>query len=275
LLVRLFADCGLQLLQRQAEERKFERCYMEDTILDDADLSGASFYQADLWIAYLRNAALKGTTLRAANLHQANLSGATIADCDLERAVLVESDISGTTIADCQVFGVSAWDLRRDEDTQQQGLRVSRRDEAPLYVEDIEVAQFVTLMLRNQRIRDVIDTISKKAVLILGRFTPERKAVLDALRYELASLDLVPIIFDFEKPTRRDLEETVKVLAGLSRFVIADITNPSSSPLELHATVPEYMVPFTDEFRGSCRGGGPGTLHCEDFRCGGLDQRTW
>ena len=222
----------------------FERCYMEDTILDDADLSDASFYQADLWMAFLRNAVLKKTNLRAANLYQAKLSGATIADCDLQRAVFVESDISGTTITDCRVFGVSAWDLRRDKGTRQQGLRVSKPDEAPLYVEDIEVAQFVTLMLRNQRIRDVIDTISRKAVLILGRFTPERKAVLDALRSELANRGFVPIIFDFEKPTKRDLEETVKVLAGLSRFVIADITNPSSSPLELHAIVPDYMIPF-------------------------------
>jgi hypothetical protein len=52
------------------------------------------------------------------------------------------------------------------------------------------------------------------------------------------------MIFDFEKPTQRDLEETVKILAGLSRFVIVDITNPSSSPLEIHVTVPDYMIPF-------------------------------
>jgi hypothetical protein len=36
----------------------------------------------------------------------------------------------------------------------------------------------------------------------------------------------------------------VRLLAGLSKFVIADITNPKSSPLELQATVPEIMVPF-------------------------------
>jgi hypothetical protein len=37
----------------------------------------------------------------------------------------------------------------------------------------------------------------------------------------------------------------VRTLAGLCRFVIAaDITNPRSTPLELQATVPEYMIPF-------------------------------
>src|SRR5215831_16540616 len=50
--------------------------------------------------------------------------------------------------------------------------------------------------------------------------------------------------FDFDRPTDPDLTETIKVLAGLSRFVIADITNPRSVPLELQATVPDYMVPF-------------------------------
>ena len=34
------------------------------------------------------------------------------------------------------------------------------------------------------------------------------------------------------------------MLAGMSRFVIADITNPRSAPLELQATVPECMIPF-------------------------------
>jgi hypothetical protein len=34
-------------------------------------------------------------------------------------------------------------------------------------------------------------------------------------------------------------------LASLSKFVIVDITNPRSAPLELQATVPDYLVPFS------------------------------
>ena len=52
------------------------------------------------------------------------------------------------------------------------------------------------------------------------------------------------MMFDFAKPTQRDFTETIKTLAGLSLFIIADITNPRCSPLELQATVPDYMVPF-------------------------------
>src|SRR6202035_1050552 len=54
----------------------------------------------------------------------------------------------------------------------------------------------------------------------------------------------LPIVFDFERPKGRDFTETIKTLAGMSCFVIADITNPRSAPLELQATVPDYMIPF-------------------------------
>jgi hypothetical protein len=52
------------------------------------------------------------------------------------------------------------------------------------------------------------------------------------------------MMFDFERPTQRDFTETIKTLAGLSRFIIADITNPKASPLELQAIMPDYMIPF-------------------------------
>jgi hypothetical protein len=68
--------------------------------------------------------------------------------------------------------------------------------------------------------------------------------VLDAIREALRQRGYLPIMFDFERPTARDFTETIMTLAGMSLFIIADITNPKSSPLELQATVPNYMVPF-------------------------------
>jgi hypothetical protein len=46
------------------------------------------------------------------------------------------------------------------------------------------------------------------------------------------------------KPQTKDFTDTVRLLANLSHFVIVDITNPRSTPLELQAAVPDYMVPF-------------------------------
>jgi hypothetical protein len=76
-------------------------------------------------------------------------------------------------------------------------------------------------------------------VLILGRFTPERKAVLDALREELRKHDYLPVLFDFDRPASRDSTETVSLLARMARFVIADITEARSIPQELMVIAPD------------------------------------
>jgi flagellar assembly factor FliW len=104
-------------------------------------------------------------------------------------------------------------------------------------VGNLEVAQFIHILLNSEKIRNVIDTITTKAVLILGRFTEERKAVLDAIWEELRRRDYLPILFKFEKPAHRDLAETISTLAHMSRFVIADITEAKSIPAELQSIV--------------------------------------
>jgi hypothetical protein len=93
------------------------------------------------------------------------------------------------------------------------------------------------LLLHNEKIREIIDTIMSKAVLILGRFTPERKQILDAIREELRRQNYCPVVFDFETPASRDTHETVATLARMARFVIADITDPRSIPQELVSVV--------------------------------------
>ena len=81
-------------------------------------------------------------------------------------------------------------------------------------------------------------------MLLLGRFTEGRMLILVRLREKLRSLGFVPMVFNFDKPETKDFTETVRLLCNLSRFVIVDVTNPRSAPLELQATVPDYMVPF-------------------------------
>jgi hypothetical protein len=99
-------------------------------------------------------------------------------------------------------------------------------------------------LLHNEKIRDIIDTIGRTGVLLLGRFTEGRIAILERLRAKLRNLGFVPMVFNFDKPETKDFTETVRLMAGLSQFVIVDITNPRSAPLELQATVPNCMVPF-------------------------------
>ena len=89
----------------------------------------------------------------------------------------------------------------------------------------------------------MIDTITSKVVLILGRFTEERKPVLDAIRDELRKRDYLPVLFDFQKPESKDLTGTITTLANMARFIIADLTAPSSVPHELAMIIPGTVVP--------------------------------
>ncbi|MFX0136064.1 MAG: hypothetical protein ACFFDN_20660 [Candidatus Hodarchaeota archaeon] len=99
------------------------------------------------------------------------------------------------------------------------------------------------MLLYNDKIRSVIDTITSKAALILGNFSTN-KNILEIIRFELKNRNYVPIIFDFDKPNDRDCTETIITLASISKFIIADFTDPKSVSLETEAIVPKISVPF-------------------------------
>jgi hypothetical protein len=151
--------------------------------------------------------------------------------------MLVETNLNGAILTQCTVYGISVWKVQLDG-AKQENLVITPENEPSITVDDLEVAQFIYLLLNNQKIRQVINTVTSKAVLILGRFTPERKVILDALRDALRQQGYLPILFDFDKPVNRDITETVSTLAHLARFVIADITDAKSIPQELMAIVP-------------------------------------
>jgi Pentapeptide repeats (8 copies) len=203
-----------------------------------ADLGWANLCEVNLTLAVL-----DGANLYEANLTLANLKGASLVGANLTWALLVETNLIDATLTDCSIYSVSAWAVKLNERTKQQGLIITPAYEPEVTVDDLEVAQFVYLLLHNEKIRRVIDTVTSKVVLILGRFTPERKAVLDAIREELRNRHYVPILFDFDVPAGRDITETVSLLARMARFIIADLTEASSIQKELEAIVPHLAVP--------------------------------
>jgi hypothetical protein len=222
-------------------------CDLTHAFLYDANLRGTQLRAAKLIGTNLCRAHLCGADLRAADLHRANLdradlSGADLSGANLERAMLVGTKVSKATFANCRVCGVSAWDLDLKNVKDQSNLLITRDDQPErITVDNLEVAQFVYLLLHNEKIRDVINTVTSKAVLILGRFTEKRKPILDSLRKVLKEHKegYVPILFDFPPSPRRDLTETLQILANMARFVIADLTGARSIPQEL-----SHIIPF-------------------------------
>jgi len=213
-------------------EANLSKAKLSMAILIGADLIGADLNGADLSGANLNGANLNGADFSGANLSEAFLIGA-----DLSEGNMVRTNFNKANLTECKIYGVSAWDLNL-EGTIQKDLIITKTGDSTITVDNLEVAQFIYLILNNQKLHGIIDTITSKTVLILGRFTPERKAILDALKEELRNLKYLPILFDFEKPGNRSLTDTVTLLARMSRFIIADISDPKSVPHELYAIVP-------------------------------------
>jgi uncharacterized protein YjbI with pentapeptide repeats len=266
------ADLQPDLREADLRQVDLEGANLADTVLQGANLNMVNLHEADLTAADLTRAKLFGAklpmanlshamlraadlawaNLRGADLTKANLHEADLHGADLRRALLLQTKFEGANLTGCKVYGISAWDLDLTGACQSD-LIITQGDEPVLTVDGLEVAQFIYLLLDNAKIRDAIDTIGKKAVLILGRFTPERKAVLDAIRDELRRRNYLPIMFDFEKAASRDLTETVSTLAHMARFIIADLTEPRSLPKELEAIVPTLAVPVQPVIEGATR----------------------
>jgi uncharacterized protein YjbI with pentapeptide repeats len=249
---------GADLRKANLIEANLWKANLVEAKLIEANLIEANLRMADLCCADLRGANLSEANLSRANLWKADLRGANLSEANLIEAklmsaTLVDTDFTGANLTGCLIHGVSAWRLKLDTETKQKNLVITHEDEPEITVDNIEVAQFIYLMLHNKKIRDVIDTITSKAVLILGRFTDERKAVLNALREEVRKRNYLPILFDFDRPASRDTGETITLLARMARFVIADLTDPSSIPKELEAIIPGLAVPVQPLIEGSAR----------------------
>jgi uncharacterized protein YjbI with pentapeptide repeats len=230
------------LIQTDLRKAKLADADLREADLGKADLREANLYRANLIGTNLHRADLRGGRLSGAQFIGARLTKAKLIGANLQTATLVSTDITGADLTGCRIYGLSAWGVKIGS-TKQHNLVITPASVPEITVDNIEVAQFIYLMLNNQKIREVIDTLTSKAVLILGRFTDKRKAVLDALREELRKRNYLPILFDFSVPATRDITDTVSLLARIARFIIADLTDPSSIPKELEAIVPHLAVP--------------------------------
>ena len=213
--------------------------------LTKANLKGSWFCEADMSHAILTDAKMPWTDLMKTNLSEAILWKA-----DLSNASLVGTNLNNADLTDSRVYGCSVWDVKVDG-TLQQGLIITPKDKQKVTIDNLKVAQFIYLMLDNPEIRGIIDTITTKTVLILGRFTKKRIEVLNAIADKIRNLNLVPIIFDFQKSQDQDIIETIITLAGMSKFVIADVTDARVVADELRSFAPDFAIPVIPLFQPS------------------------
>ena len=88
----------------------------------------------------------------------------------------------------------------------------------------------------------MINILNSKGALLLGQFKDGGLERLYKLRDWLKARNYTPMIFDFDRPANLDYTETVITMAGLSKFILADLTG-GSVPQELHATMTNFRKP--------------------------------
>jgi len=227
--------------------------------LDHADLRHAHFERANLY-----DANLKGADLRAAWFQDSLLTDARLQGADLRKATFIgcslnTANLEGADLRDAFLWGTSVWQVRTDWSTRQANIGIgwdlfnpidaatfglNREARFNIRVDDIAVADFISLVSTNRTaLASILDAASSKLVLLLGRFQGKQKKVLYALETAFSEIGYVPLVFDFREPNDRDLVETVAILAGLSRFVIADLTSPRST----------RIAPYHSEYGHSIR----------------------
>jgi uncharacterized protein YjbI with pentapeptide repeats len=219
------------------------QAYLPGINLFGAKLNGANLSEADLnWTILkkvdfrgvdLTGAKLIGTDLRYADLSQSNLSGA-----DLSFSYISRANLSGACLTGCRVHAISCYDTQLEK-TIQSDLILSLPWEVTITVDTLGLAQFIFLLLNNPGLRDMIDGITSKAVLIIGYFAAERKMVAEALCEALRNRNYVPITINVDKPADQDTMKMISILASIVRFVLADLT-------EAESTVPAFPFILPD-----------------------------
>lgn len=169
---------------------------------------------------------------------RANLTNADLEGAILRFTSMVEAVVSGASFHSAEVYGIGAWSLVGEPANQSDMVIRENSEAVATTIDDLDTAQFIHLVRDNAKIADIIDSASRRTVLLLGRFRRPHKAVLDMLRDELLRRNWVPVLFDFDRPDSRDLTETVASLAHMACFVIANVTGAKSIPQELSFIIP-------------------------------------
>ena len=218
--------------------------------LSGLSLRGANFHQAILAKANCLKAHFERANFCRTDLYETDFTGAHFTGANLQGVQLARTILEGAHMNGCNVYGLSAWDLKIDDSTEQNDLRITYQQlctgsdaEEQATVDGLDLAAFIYMTINNRNIARVFGATGRKWVLLLGRFG-KRLPVLQRLGRALKDRQLIPIVFDFSIQEHLDLIETVVLLAGMSAFVIVDITDPRSTPMELQAIAPTFGVPI-------------------------------
>jgi len=242
---------GAVLNQANLSGASFFGAFLFGTRLKSANLTGANLLGASLMGADLTSADLTSAHLMGANFHEANLTGAKLIQADMTAVSLVGTRIQDAELDSCWVQGVSCWNLDGTPKRQNR-LLITPRNEIPVWVGDLEVAQFLSLVLFGKRENRLFrDRACSRLALVAGRFRGNRQPVADAIQQALDSVGLTAVFVEVEKPMARELPPSLSSLFRVAKVVLVDTSRlPQSGRLfdaATELTPGRPVISLTDE----------------------------
>ena len=233
---------GVRIHKAFAEGLNIQNSVFEDAYFDDGDFSRANF----------ANCRFVNTKFNKTIFTDANFQGAVFINCNLNRVNLTNANFDVKEIRETVVYGISSWDLNVSDEAVQSKLVIEKtydlyseiiaQGRIPLMVDNIELAQFIYYLSNHKKMRDTINILNKRGVLLLGKFKDGGLERLYKLRDWFSAQNYLPMIFDFDRPNSLDYTETVVTMSGLSKFVVVDLSS-NSVPQELHAILTNFVKP--------------------------------
>ncbi len=105
-------------------------------------------------------------------------------------------------------------------------------------------ARLLLEALSKRTISSVLEEVQKSLVLLLGNFSDPNIERLSLLQAALERRGFHPVIFNFAPPAYADLGETIRLLAGLAGFVVAEMSERRSVAMELQLLAHQLSVPI-------------------------------
>nr|WP_319375520.1 pentapeptide repeat-containing protein [uncultured Methanoregula sp.] len=201
-----------------------KKAHLRDANLNNSNISNADFTWTNLRSSKIQDAIIYNTNMSRANMSWAELQGTKFNETDFTYSLFVESDINKTVFENCTIYGISAWDLKGSP-KKISNLTITKPHEPKITIDSLEFAQFMYFLINNKDIHKILSGIKSKIVLIMGHYSNNNSDIIDVIFTQLKNFNKVPVLLDFDKPLKKEFFPTLRVLAQLSQFIIADISD--------------------------------------------------
>jgi uncharacterized protein YjbI with pentapeptide repeats len=255
-----------------APEINLTRTNLRRTIFYHADLARSMFIGADLTKTIFIEACLKQcffsgtkmvqTSFNSASLQKANFMHSVFTDVDLshtnlggadfrmarlekvnwEYAILHGLNLSHAYLENCLLYGIQGSEFEISG-LKAKNLIVTNHADPTVVLDSFTAAAAVFACLQTKDGTGERVASERRLVMVFGNFQNERRELLNSLRREIKSRNLIPVVFHFDKPVSRTFLDVVRQIAALTRYVIVDFTPPHRIVADFQAALPYFKLP--------------------------------